>query len=299
MSLEAQYSSPSFGVVILTQGRRPEDLQRGFESLQEQVGVRLDVVVVGNGWKPSGLPDQFKALYLPENIGIPAGRNAGVAHVQGDFLFFLDDDAWLPDLDFLVRAAGLLNAKADIGMIQPRIEDPDNAVSPLRWIPRLRKGSPLRSGCVFSVVEMAIVVRREVFDRCGAWPAPFWYAHEGIELAWRVWDTGYKTWYAGDLRAGHPVIDPARHDEYFRLNARNRVWLARRNLPWPINWIYVTSWTLVQTGRWARKPAQLKPWLAGWLSGWRQDPWDGMPAQRRLRWATICRMARYGRPPVI
>ena len=72
---------------------------------------------------------------------------------------------------------------------------------------------------------------RAVFDATGGWADPFFYAHEGIELAWRVWDTGHVAWYAGDLEAGHPVIDQTRHAYYYRLNARNRVWLARRNLP--------------------------------------------------------------------
>ncbi len=111
-------------------------------------------------------------------------------------------------------------------MIQPRIEDPQDPDAPQRWIPRLRKGSAYASSNVFSVVEMAIAMRRDVFDRTGGWPSTFWYAHEGIEFAWRVWDTGFRTWYAGDLRAGHPVIDPRRHEEFFRLNARNRVWLG-------------------------------------------------------------------------
>ncbi|GAB3527343.1 glycosyltransferase family 2 protein [Arthrobacter monumenti] len=292
-------SAPTFGVVILTQGKRPSDLQRGFESILAQTGVQLDVVVVGNGWEPNGLPESFKALYLPDNAGIPAGRNAGVTLVQGEYLFFLDDDAWLPDPDFLLRAARMLEQQRGIGMIQPRIEDPDDQAAPLRWIPRLRKGSPYRSGNVFSVVEMAVVLRRKVFEEAGGWAGAFWYAHEGIELSWRVWDTGYRTWYAGDLRAGHPVIDPARHEEYFRLNARNRVWLARRNLPWPVSWVYVGTWTLVQTARWASKPDQLKPWVSGWVSGWRQGPWSGDEPRRLLAWSTLWRMARYGRPPFI
>jgi len=36
---------------------------------------------------------------LPENLGIPAGRNRGVEHVTGEYLFFLDDDV---DLDVLL-----------------------------------------------------------------------------------------------------------------------------------------------------------------------------------------------------
>jgi hypothetical protein len=33
--------------------------------------VDLDVVVVGNGWRPTDLPDGVKAKTLPENLGIP------------------------------------------------------------------------------------------------------------------------------------------------------------------------------------------------------------------------------------
>lgn len=292
-------ADPSFGVVILTQGTRPEDLKRGFDSLRAQTGVEIDVVVVGNGWNPVGLPDGFKSHFIEENIGIPAGRNAGVPLVQGEYLFFLDDDAWLPDANFLVHAARLLVSYPDIGMIQPRIEDPESNQAPQRWIPRLKKGSATHSSNVFSVVEMAIVLRRDVFDDVGGWPAPFWYAHEGIELAWRVWNAGFRAWYAGDLRAGHPVIDPARHREYYRLNARNRVWLARRNLPWPFSWCYVGSWMLVQTVRWARHPRQLKAWLAGWAAGWQQNPFGPEEQRILLRWRTIWRMTRAGRPPVI
>ena len=50
--------------------------------------------------------------------------------------------------------------------------------------------------------------------------------HEGIEFAWRIWDAGYKVWYAGDLAVLHPPIDQRRHETYFRFNARHRVWIA-------------------------------------------------------------------------
>ncbi len=96
---------------------------------------------------------------------------------------------------------------------------------------------------MFSVWEGATLLPRSVFDAIGGWGDPYFYAHEGIELAWRVWDQGKRTWYAGDLVANHPAIDPARHDFYYRLNARNRVWLAKRNLPWVLVPIYVGSWT--------------------------------------------------------
>jgi len=292
-------TSPAFGVVVLTQGKRPEELRRGIESVLRQEGVRLDVVVVGNGWQPVDLPDGVQTLAIPENVGIPAGRNAGVDQVSGELLFFLDDDAWLLDDDFLASCAAEFAADPTIGMIQPRIEDPEAGELPTRWIPRLRKGSPYRSSNVFSVVEMAVAIRRDVFERTLGWPAPFFYAHEGIELAWRVWGTGYRTVYLGHLRAGHPVIDPRRHDDYYTKNARNRVWLARRNLPWPVSWGYVGTWSAVQLVRSRTAPATLRPWFAGWRDGWRCQPWAPGEQQRKLPWSAVWRMGRNGRWPLV
>ena len=114
-----------------------------------------------------------------------------------------------------------------------------------------------------------------------------------------MWDTGHRVVYVGELRAGHPVIDPRRHAEYFTMNARNRVWLARRNLPWPVGWCYVATWTAVQVARWWRHPDHLGPWFRGWRQGWRQDPWAPGEARRRLGWRTVVAMARAGRLPVV
>jgi GT2 family glycosyltransferase len=286
---------PLVGVVVLTQGRRPDDLDRAVRSVLAQRDVRTDVVVVGNGWQPTGLPDGVAALGLPENLGIPAGRNAGVPHVSGDLLLFLDDDATLTDPGFLAEAVRRFAADARLGLLQPRVDGPGGVPGPRRWTPRMRVGDARRSSAAFSVWEGAVVVRRGVFDRAGGWPAPFFYAHEGIELAWRVWDTGATVRYAGDLAVEHPITFTTRHADFFRLNARNRVWLARRNLPWVFAVPYVLSWTAIQVARSLRTPATLRPWLGGWWEGWRTEAGPRRP----LRWNTVLRMAGHGRPPVI
>ena len=286
---------PTVGVVVLTQGKRPDDLDRGIRSVLAQNDVSLDVVCVGNGWDPSGLPADVKTLGLPTNLGIPAGRNRGVSHVEGEYLFFLDDDASLPDSDFLSTAIAKLRAAPTIGLIQPRVVDPSGVTSPRRWIPRIRKGDPEHSSNVFSVWEGAVILPRAVFDATGGWGEPYFYAHEGIELAWRVWDQGLRTWYAGALVANHPVIQPTRHSQYYRLNARNRVWLARRNLPAVFVPLYVGSWTAVQLLRSLRNRDGLGAWFGGWREGWRTDPGERRP----LRWHTVWRMTLAGRPPLI
>ena len=106
--------------------------------------------------------------------------------VAGDVVFFLDDDAFLPGDRFLADGCRLLTERREIGLIQPRVVDPTGQTSPRRWIPRIRKGDPTRSSNVFSCWEGAVLMPREVFDATGGWADPFFYAHEGIELAWRV-----------------------------------------------------------------------------------------------------------------
>jgi len=95
------------GVVVLTTGRRPEELALALDSVLAQRGVDLDPVVVGNGWEPEGLPDGVRGVGLAVDQGAPAGRNAGVPHVDGELVFFLDDDASLAEPDALAQVADL------------------------------------------------------------------------------------------------------------------------------------------------------------------------------------------------
>lgn len=282
----------TIGVVILTMGQRPADLQRAITSVLEQREVQTDIVVVGNGWQPEDLP--VRGVGLPTNVGIPAGRNAGVPHVAGDLLFFLDDDAWLADPDFLATVERRFAEDPHLGLIQPRVVDPSGATAPGRWVPRLRVGDPAQPGPATSLWEGAVAIRRSLFEQIGGWPDPFFYAHEGIEVVWRVWDAGYLPWYAGDLVVHHPVIDPARHAEYYRMNARNRVWLARRNLPAVLEPAYIGTWVAITLARRPTSDAR-RAWFAGLREGMQRSPGDRRP----MRWRTVWAMTKAGRPPIV
>ena len=285
---------PTYGVVILTMGRRPEDLQRAVSSVLAQRDVEVEVVVVGNGWKPVGMPPQVRTVSLEDNIGIPAGRNAGVSVVHGDLLFFLDDDAMLPTDDILATIAERFAADPRLGLLQPRIADPDGAPPPRRWTPRLRVGDPRRSSYATVVWEGAVAMRPEVFERAGGWADEFFYAHEGIDLTWRVWNTGAVAWYAGDIVVHHPANDPARNAMYYRYNARNRVYVARRNLPLPLIPVYLAAWTALTVIR-LRPRSALPTWFAGFYEGVVTPCGERRP----LGWRTVARMSMAGRPPIV
>jgi GT2 family glycosyltransferase len=164
-------------------GKRSDDLRKAVESLQGQVGVLTDIVIVGNGWDPATQFPQVKTIYLPENLGIPAGRNAGVEKVSGKYLFFLDDDVYLQDQQTLEKMKRLFEERAEIGLIQPRvISTIPGEATPKRWIPRLRVGDPMKSSVATSLWEGATAISRETFQSSGGWPDEFFYGHEGIDL---------------------------------------------------------------------------------------------------------------------
>src|SRR6476619_1884777 len=129
---------PTVAAVVLSMGNRPAELAKALETLLAQEGVELDVVLVGNGWRPEGLPEGVRTVHLEENVGIPEGRNIGAREARGDILFFYDDDAFLPTTDVLSRLAQEYAVDDRIAVVQPRGADPTGLPAPRRWVPHLK-----------------------------------------------------------------------------------------------------------------------------------------------------------------
>lgn len=92
------------GAVIITMGNRPDELKVLLDSVARQQGDPVEVVVVGQGVKVTGLPEGVRSVELPENLGIPGGRNVGIeafgpGGADVDALLFLDDDGLLERTD--------------------------------------------------------------------------------------------------------------------------------------------------------------------------------------------------------
>ncbi|MBZ6478090.1 glycosyltransferase family 2 protein [Streptomyces griseocarneus] len=284
---------PSIGAVVLTMNDRPDEFPSALASLLAQQGVDLDVVVVGNGCHPEQIPEGVRTVALPENIGIPAGRNVGAENVKGEFVFFFDNDAQLPDHDTLARLAAELQRDHQLAYVQPRIADPHTGTTLRRWVPRLRAADATRPGIVTVMAEGVVLVRRSAFALAGGWPDGFFLFHEGIDLAWRLWNHGHTGLYTPDVIVHHPATNPARHTRFYRLNARNRVWLARRNLPRILIPLNLATWWLVTLWRFREREA-LRTSLAGFLEGLRTDCGTRSP----MSWRTVARLTCAGRPPV-
>lgn len=280
--------------VVLTMGDRPVELERAVRSALDQRGPDVEVVVVGNGADVPPLPPEAVTVRLADNVGIPAGRNRGVEASTGDIVVFLDDDGWYESPTLAAHLVDLFGRRPDLGIVSFRIRDPEGGTAARRHVPRLRVGDPGRSSQVTTFLGGTSAVRRTAFERAGGLPDAFFYAHEETDLAWQVLDLGYKIYYDAGSIMYHPAVSPTRHQNFYRMNARNRVWLARRNLPWPLAAGYLAVWAVLMVAR-ERSPRALLPWWRGFLAGWREP----CGPRRPIAWRTAWHMTLLGRPPII
>lgn len=287
------------GAVIITMGNRPAELRDLLDSVAKQDGDRIEVVVVGNGSPVPEVPAGVRTVELPENLGIPGGRNVGIeafgpSGADVDALLFLDDDGLLPLTDTAELCRQAFEADPQLGIISFRIADPDTGETQRRHVPRLRAADPMRSSRVTTFLGGANAVRTRVIAEVGPLPGDFFYAHEETDLAWRALDAGWLIDYRADMVLNHPTTAPSRHAVYHRMVARNRVWLARRNLPAPLVPVYLGVWLLLTLLRKPSGPA-LKAWFGGFREGWSTP----CGPRRPMKWRTVWRLTRLGRPPVI
>lgn len=291
------------GAVILTMGNRPAELLALLESVRAQKGAPIDTVVVGNGIKASQLPGlgDVRTLDLPENLGIPGGRNRGFdlllalpADQRPEIILVLDDDGRLDGEDCAERIREAFAADPRLGIVSFRICDPVSREVQRRHVPRVRVGDPDRSSAVTTFLGGASAIRAAVIDQVGGLPDDWFYCHEETDQAWRALDAGWRIEYRADITLLHPKTPPSRHAAYQFNVARNRVWLARRNLPGALVPVYLGVWTALTLAR-TRRPAALKVWWRGFAAGWR----TACGPRRPIGWGTVWRMTRLGRPPVI
>jgi len=280
--------------VVLSQGNRPNELDVTLRAVLAQRDVDVDVLVVGNGWEPTGLPEAVRSLSLADNVGVPEGRNIGARAVTGDVLFFLDDDAVLVGVDVLAQAAAMFAQQPDLGVVQARSVDASGGATAQRHVPRLGGRDPARSGDVAWFWEGCSFIRRTAFEAVGEWPGDFFYGHEGIELAWRIVDAGYRIHYAAHLEVTNPPVAPFRGTGHRRLDGRNRVWVARRNLPAVLGVLYIATWFCASIAR-AGSNTGRREVVAGFGEGIRAAAGERRP----IAWRTCLRLTRLGRPPIV
>lgn len=279
-------------VVVVTMGDRPELLAEAIRSVHGQAAP-AELVVVGNGCVPV-VEDPAAIIVTAEtNLGVAAGRNLGWRASSGSVVFFLDDDAVYGSADIVGAVMGRFEEDPGLSVVSLRIVDRQGRVV-RKHVPMLAKSVTTRVADVTTFLGGACAIRRSVLEELGGFPEDFFYALEETDVAWRVLDRGGRISYAGDLDVIHPSVPMHLRVGALGNTARNRVVLARRHLPWPLVPVYLLVRGVLSLGN-VRGWADLKAVVGGYRAGWSA----AVGERRPIRWATVWRMTRLGRPPIV
>ncbi|MEV0197106.1 glycosyltransferase family 2 protein [Nonomuraea sp. NPDC050691] len=143
------------------------------ESVTTQTRRPDEIVVVddASGDDSTAIAAEFgcRVIRLPENRGVSAARNAGVANTTGEVVFFLDSDVALQP-DAVANAVDILDRHPEYGCVygmyepEPLIDD-----GPVEWYRILHAVNWYRrlAGEVHSVVFALAAIRREAFLETG------------------------------------------------------------------------------------------------------------------------------------
>ena len=240
--------------------------------------------MVGNGWAPSGLPAGVRGVALAEDVGIPAGRNAGVPAGGRASCCSSSTTTRASRRDALARVAAQFDAEPDARRCSSCAWPRDGGARCATGCRGCASATRRGSSDVTAVWEGAVAMPRAVFDAVGGWPDEFRFVPRGRRprLA-RAWTPASGSPTRATSRRCTRSTRRAPHGYSAYYGARNRVWLARRHLPLPLGALYVATFALRTLPRAALARA-VRAALRGYRDGLRRPvrPRGGRCARETL-----------------
>lgn len=260
--------NPLVSFVILTRNRC-EHVLACLQSIAAQDYPCREVVVLDNGSSDDTarrVRQQYPEVHLvacSSNLGVAGGRNRAIEAAHGDICLVIDDDARLASAAATRACVDTFLADRAVGCVAFRIVNAVTGAEDRKTIPRADKRRPADGSDLAYFCGAGFAVRRQVFlDLGGFWEA-LGYAGEELDFSYRLLSAGHRIVYAAALTVLHDEAPAARpHGQWVYFQARNRCWIALRNLPWRFAIPTTLTWW-AYTATVAVKERKLRFFLAG------------------------------------
>lgn len=229
---------PSVSYIIITMNRQDE-LAGCLSSVRAQDYPHKQIIVVDNGSSDDTakmVREQFpevELLVLSSNQGVAGGRNRGIEIARGEFCIFLDDDAQFVSPQTTQRALAYFQDDAVLTCIAFFIRNASTGLEDRKAIPRTDKRSiPEDYSCSY-FCGAGFAVKRQIFEKLGMFWERLTYGGEDLDFSYRLLDNGYRLLRAVSVEVIHHEARHSRPEgQWVYANARNRCWIAAKNLPW-------------------------------------------------------------------
>ncbi len=193
-------------------------IERCLASLKEQTCFSKIEVIVADNRSSDGSDkqaEQFMAgwtngwmLQNGANLGFCEGNNRAVPGSRGEFLFFLNNDAWLePDcLEILLRETEKAKADAATPLVMNYDDDSFQNLGAIGFdIFGLASFQPPHADVreILMPPGNSFLIRRSLFEQIGGFDAEFFMFADETDLSWRLWIAGGKAVAVPPARVHH------------------------------------------------------------------------------------------------
>ena len=226
----------NLSVVVITRNRI-EKLRHCLDSIIK-ILPEAEIIVIDNN-SNDGTKEYIEGLayvkhhFAEKNFGWSIARNIGISMCTRDYIMFLDDDAWIQELNILCIENYFISHK-EVGVIAPRIFYPSGLIQEsIRSFPTIkallwrgiglyrifpnvswyRKYAKLNHLTIHEVdwaIGACQIIRKDVFDNVGLLDEKLFY-YEDADFCRRAKRAGYTTVYWPDATIYH---------EYARTSSR-------------------------------------------------------------------------------
>ena len=198
---------PVVDVVIPVYSERSEVLAATLSAFVKQTLPATRIFVVDDCFPQHvSLPDWARSsphsllLRLPENVGISAARNAGIARSDAPLLACINTEV-LPGPDWLATCVSCLLSQPGAGACYTRLV----SATPRRLLTRWRMRSletrfETQSGFRDFAPGHAVLFRREALDAVGGYDARHRLHHEDSDVCRRMQKSGWRAYYVAESR---------------------------------------------------------------------------------------------------
>jgi GT2 family glycosyltransferase len=223
-------------IAVLTY-KRPDYLEGALASACRQSGDVREILVVDNAADKElqlWLGERFPGVrYLPMHYnGGCDGRNLALRETTSEIVINIDDDVELVGTNCVNRVSQAFDDDPKLACLDFKILDPQYRVRQRDWChPRPVTDASQQFESYF-ILEGESALRREAALRVGSYSSKFFLYHEGLDLALRLIDDGWRIIYTPEIAVVHHVApDVRRASRFYYCSVRNGIWIAYQYLP--------------------------------------------------------------------
>src|SRR2546423_2706978 len=187
--------TPRFSVIVCTYNGA-KTIAECLDELTRLEYANYEVIVVNDGSndETESVVRNYdvRLINTPNNVGLSAARNIGLAAAEGEFIAYIDDDAY-PDPNWLCYLASSFASTGHVGIGGPNVDPPNSD-----FVADCVANAPGGPVHVLLTDELAehlpgcnIAFRKTALQQIGGFDPRFTSAGDDVDVCWRLQNRGW------------------------------------------------------------------------------------------------------------